>query len=454
VRLTGLFAFVLPLIIYWRFPSSFWNFDGVACAAAVELGNPLYWFHAQHLIYGFLGFLSWTVLAPIGFVRALPVLQLLSSVLSAMGAYYLYRTLVDQMGHRLLALGLSTAAACSAVVWIWSIEAQVYALGYLGLAAATYTLFSPASKHRSWALGAWHALAILGHIVHVLWIFPLYVYLRNDRPTLKRYAIAVTSFVGVAYALVAVFVIAPYQGEAQWLSHWLKGSLGLTPDRSIAWHWHGFVGAWLWLKTLPQMWWGSLTPAASLSIVLFVFLMSRLIRHTLWTERIRFCLVWIGVYAVFFSTWEPTTLCYRMTDVLPWTLLLAMGVSTLSSPKVARVVVAGWVLSLAGLNGWSKILPMHDIKHNTAYQQTLALAKITPAESVYLTAGGIPWIYLLYFTGRSGWNAVTLSPQKLETFSKPLYAHTALLSDPRLRDWIHQHAARQVAPDIPWLEIS
>ena len=49
-----------------------WNFDGVACAAALELGNPIYYFHANHLLYGFFGALFWKAVQPLHVDRALP----------------------------------------------------------------------------------------------------------------------------------------------------------------------------------------------------------------------------------------------------------------------------------------------------------------------------------------------------------------------------------------------
>ena len=81
----GLWAAAIPLTFYLVCPSTYWNFDGVACAAALELGNPVYFFHAQHLMYGFLGFLFWKLLLPLGVVKALPALQIFCSLLSAAG---------------------------------------------------------------------------------------------------------------------------------------------------------------------------------------------------------------------------------------------------------------------------------------------------------------------------------------------------------------------------------
>ena len=48
------------------------------------------------------------------------------------------------------------------------------------------------------------------------------------------------------------------------------------------------------------------------------------------------------------------------------------------------------------------------------------LAKLSPDKSLYLTTGGTPWIYLLYFSGRSAWNAELSSAETVVVESCPL----------------------------------
>ena len=56
---------------------------------------------------------------------------------------------------------------------------------------------------------------------------------------------------------------------------------------------------------------------------------------------------------------------------------------------------------------------MSRTEQNTAYQETLRLSKITSPQSLYLTGGGLSWIYLLYFTGRTAFNARSMSAETL-----------------------------------------
>jgi len=466
----GLLAAVIPLAFYLAYPSTFWNFDGVACAAALELGHPIYFFHAQHLLYGFAGFLFWKLLLPLGFVKALPALQIFTSLLGSAALFFLWRSLYQLSQDRGLALGLTCAAGFSAAFWVWSIEAQVYALGVLGLAGATAALLSPSPRMKT--IGFWHALAIGGHLVHGLWLIPALYLMRKRQLPLKPYLLTVFSVVIGAYTAVTLFVVVPYHGQGPWLSNWFKGSLGLTQDRSIGWHWPGISGPWLWLKATPGVLWGSFWPYAgthissslsalaiistALMLGLVIFQWRGALQHR---TVVRFSVLWLVVYALFFSTWEPETLCYRMTDIIPFTFILMVALIAIPQ-RLARLSLAvGWMVSLGLVNFKSRALPMHDIERNKVYQQTLRLAKISPEHSMYMTSGGEPWIYLLYFTGRSAWNARTLSFDEFERHwealkpAPPLYIYSGLLRDPKIAPAITRRHLKVIS-DIPWLEVS
>ncbi len=484
----GLLAAAIPLAFYLAYPSTFWNFDGVACAAALELGNPIFYFHAQHLLYGFLGFLFWKLLLPLGLNRALPALQIFCSLLAAASLYFLWRLLASLSKDPWLALFLSCAAGFSAAFWTWSIEAQVYPLGVLGLSVAAYFLLSPQAPARMKQVGVWHGVAVLGHLVHVLWIIPACYLVYKEKLPWRPYLISFIGTVTAAYAAVAFFVLRPYHGQGPWLNHWLKGSLGLTTDRSLAWHWPGWGGVFQWAQATPGVLWGTFWPYGGLvfwpihilsmaSQLFLIVVIARsiatkqsvisrhdridgLLRYARNDSRvINFSLVWLGTYAVFFSTWEPRTLCYRMTDLIPFTLLLMSACLAWPRRRVRLLVAGCWMASLGIINFFSRARPMHDSANNAAYQQTLALARATPVHSLYLTPGGLSWMYLLYFTGRSAWNMRLLSVDELDrnwstlTPRPALYAASVLLQDPERAAWLTHHHLKLLS-ELPWLEVS
>jgi len=466
----GLLAAAIPLAFYLAYPSTYWNFDGVACAAALELGNPVYLFHAQHLLYGFLGFLAWKLLLPLGMHRALPALQMFTSVLASASLYVLWRVLAALSKDAWLAFFLTCAAGFSAVFWMWSVEAQVYSLGVLGLAAATFFLLSEDAPLRMRRVGFWHGVAVLGHLVHGLWMIPASYWIYKRKLPVRPYLAAFVGTVAVAYTAVAVFVLRPYHGHGDWLSHWIKGSLGLSADRSLAWHWPGGSGILQWTQATPGVLWGTWTSDAGpvapwihgltlLSILFLAGWTARSARRGKSSALVIFNGIWLGSYAIFFSTWEPRTLCYRMSDLIPFTLLL-MSACLVWPARRWRLAIAGcWMASLGVINFFTVARPLHNSLNNETYQQTLALARLTPVQSLYLTPGGLSWMYLLYFTGRSAWNVHTLSMNEFDKSwsalqPRPaLYAANVLLQDPAAAPWLAHHHLKML-PGLSWLEVS
>jgi len=401
-----------------------WNFDGVACAAALELGQPAYFFHANHLLYGFLGFLFWRgIEAPLGLTRALPALQLFDSLLSAAGLIGLHRLLQPLLKNKWSALLLTSSLAFTAAFWVWSIEAQVYPLGFLALAWATFVLIQSQHPKKYLWVGILHGAAVLGHLMHMLWAIPALYWMHKEKQVVRPYLLSLGLVTILPYLLVLGLVIAPGRDLAHILI-WLKGSAGLTADRSWAWHSVGWTGPWIWLKSTAPVLWGNFWPYGNtvvtpwmriLAVVSGGLFIAFLVRG--WTQRservARFSWLWLGVYGLFLSTWEPATLCYRMTDVLPLGILLALGLRTWR-PSLQILLASLFLASTLALNLCARIRPMHQPDQNLLYQETLTLSKITSPDSLYITNGGTSWIYLLYFTGRTAWNSHSFEPQRLE----------------------------------------
>jgi hypothetical protein len=413
--LISFLSFAIPLALYLAWPSAMWNFDGVACAAALELGWPLYFFHANHLLYGFLGFAFWQLVGlHLGLSRALPALQFFTSLVAALGLVGVYRLLQkllkNEMSSLLLTLGLSVTAA----FWVWSVEAQVYALGFFPLSWATYILFDSRSENKYLWVGLLHGGAVLGHVMHVMWTVPAIYWMWGNTKAIRQYGVTLALATVLPYAFVLSFVVIPGRDLAHILI-WLKGSAGLTPDRHWAWHSPGWVGPWQWLHSTVPALWGSFWPYGNapvtntvwaLTAVSIILALTFLARSAKTDDRrmIRFSTFWLASYGLLLSTWEPATLCYRMTDIIPLGILFALAMRTWRVP-VQILLACLFLTSTFAVNLTTRILPMHEVGRNSTYQETLSLSKISPPNSLYITPGGAPWIYLLYFTGRTAWNA-------------------------------------------------
>lgn len=416
----ALLVFAAPLALYWMNPSFLWNFDGVACAAAIEYGDRTYLFHSQHLLYGYLGWLFWRALSWISDIRALAALQIMTPMLSAMGLVGLWMALKSVTQDWRLASLMTAFLAVTAVFWVWSVEPQVYPLGFLGLAWATQRLLSPAPGYER-QVGFWHALATLGHLMHWVWIVPASFFLwrqarresRSPIAALQRYWGTLTFGLIIPYALVLAMVLTPSGKGWGWISIWLKGSAGLTPDRQFAWHWGGWHGPLEWLRATPDIFWGTFWPYGvtpqplvwlwtMLSIVFVV--MAILMVGRRWREPIViFSVSWLSVYGVLLSTWEPTTLCYRLTDVIPLGLLMAIGLRQFGHLFEIQALTGLAICATAFITLQTRIKPMQDVTRNKTYREITDLARTTPADSIYVTTNSLTWLYLLYFTGRTAW---------------------------------------------------
>lgn len=408
------------LALYWSHPSAFWNFDGVACAAAIEYGDWTYFFHSQHLIYGFLGWGFWKFLGLfVEGIRGISALQCLAPIFSAIGMIALWKTAAMLTKDIRLGLLITGFMSVTAVFWVWSIEPQVYSLGFMGLAWATYYLLSPrASLGR---VGLWHGIAVLGHLMHILWIIPAVFFIwkrakqtkQDALPGLQQYVGTMGAVIVLSYVAVFLAVLLPSGKSWKWISVWMKGSAGLTADRSFAWHWSGWSGPWEWLQATPSIFWGSFWPYAmtptlwtwvmtGISVIAVALMLLGLRRHS-FPLVIHFSFLWIAIYGILLSTWEPTTLCYRMTDILPLGILLSVGIANLPKPFMARSIGAAAFLFTAALTLQTRIRPMQDPNNNIVYTEVMNFHRTHPPETPFVTSNSMARLYMLYFAGRNAY---------------------------------------------------
>ena len=172
-----------------------------------------------------------------------------------------------------------------------------------------------------------------------------------------------------------------------------------------------------------------------------------------------FALLWIAAFGLFWWSWEPATECYRMGEAVPFALLMILGLQRWMRKEIALGLGTVFAATLLWINWQTRINPMSLAEHNNLYQQTISLAKLTPDNSLYLTEGGLPWIYLLYFTGRSGWNIHLLRPEQITLRIQQRKAHMAIfifssaLRDESAQSWLSSYKLKPIAPGLPWLQV-
>jgi len=396
----GIFVAVLLLNLSLR--SLFYNFDGVACAIAVELSDFKHLVHGNHLAYGIVGWCFdklWRIFGYQG--QSLLVLQTLDSVLGAAGAAVFFSLLRRcGRGERESVLGAAALSVCHAW-WFWSLEAQVYMLGALFAALSAREALS--DKPRPSRVGFYHAGAILGHVGHLM-AFPALLYLLTRKRGLREsrpYLMSLISFVVGAYICAGLFAVKPRSFLE--LTQWLLGSALLTNDRSFLWHSIPFlsaVQAWLGmsLRVFSEFVGRTGWPWTA-GVILSVLPIIAAARGAAQNSReSRFWLLWLGGYAALFLFWEPYTIVYRVSDLLALIALATLGLQALS-PRVRVAVLASWVAGAFAYNLAFTIRPASEFSNNLDLVEATWTSMSAPPDA-WVLANGRGAVYIPYFAGR------------------------------------------------------
>lgn len=392
-------AFAGALLLNLSTRSLFYNFDGVACAIAVELSDFKHLVHGNHLGYGVLGWVFFSLWKLFGYQGpALLTLQVLDSILGAAAAAYFGDVLRRQgRGERESLLGAAALAVAHAW-WFWSLEAQVYMLGALFIVLAAREALS--DQPRPAAVGVWHGLAILGHVGHLM-ALPALVYAFRRRRPFKDYGVALVSTVALAYLLAGFLAVKPASLEE--LRLWLLGSAALGVDRGFSWHSTPLLySIFSWSRMSFRVFTefvGRTGISWTLGVVLAVLPVLAAVRGSLEkTREGNFWLIWLGGYALLFIAWEPYTIVYRVTDLLPLISLATLGLNGFST-RTRSWALATWILAAGAYNYATVVKPASAFANNPDLVEAEWTKVSTPPEA-WVLVNGRGGVYVPYFSGR------------------------------------------------------
>jgi hypothetical protein len=400
-------VFAAALLLYLSYRSLFFNFDGVACAIAVELSDFKHLVHGNHLAYGVGGWLfdrAWRLLGYGG--RAILPLQILDSVLGAAGAA-VFATPLRRSGRseREALLG-AAALAVSQAWWFWSLEAQVYMLGALFAALAAREAL--AEKPRASLVGLWLACAILGHVGHLMALPALawLLFFKRGRGSVFPLAATLAAVLLAAYAAAGLFAVRPHSLED--LRLWLLGSAALGVDRAFSWHstsWAVAVPAWtrMTLRIFCEFTGRSGIVWAAGAALALLPLAAAARGAARGGREARFWVFWLAGYAVLFLNWEPGTVVYRVSDLLGLWALALLGLEGLA-PRVRAGLLAGWAAAACAYNLAFVVRPAADPASNADLLETRWTAARVPSDS-WVIATSRSAVYLPYFAGLKTVNA-------------------------------------------------
>lgn len=409
--------------VYTAFLSKNYVFEGLLRALPMETGRWVHLFAGNYLLYGPLGLSFHTLLRFLGVQQlAVDSLQIMDALIGSLGVglFYLLQRRLGQ--NRVMSLSWAGVLAFSLGYWLWSTDAENYIFSTLLLMTLFYLLvrFSQGEAIDPVTLGFFHGVAVLGHIVNlimggvVVW-FLLQRYGRKVGRPIARYLVALLMVAGGAYLSVIWFIQKPASAELAW--QWFKGSAGTQSTINLGGSFtlHKF-SEW---TTMSAHIIGSFRPAyvappalplAALFLAgvwallgFFVTVLGVRLRALIQHERVLAvgCLLWLGLYALMFTRWEPWTMVYRVSDLVPCVVLLSLAYRGVAGQRLfSPAVPALWAVCLFLGNSSAEIIPRSYASNNPQLARMEFIRTHTPETAWVAGEGRYGEIHLPYFAQR------------------------------------------------------
>lgn len=439
--------------------------DAINYANGLEEGLIGQALHPHHLLWGGIGWIVHNVALALGReAGTLGELQAMNAVVGAAGLGFLWWWL-RTLGLRPAAVALGCGVlAFSYGYWFYAGEAEVYVLGaallIVCLAAAHRAVARPSLASFA-ALGAANALAVLAHDTNVLFAAVALAALLVSRADasaaelLRRataYAFVAAAIVVPAYAAAALANGQSTPAQAyDWVSgyasndEWGKLEASSVP-KALVGGGRALVGGHavfandstrdiveslgsrnpreelFLMRDYPGGLGAAILALAALVLALFGTAIVRAVRarHAL-TEDHRalavLCLAWFGMYAAFFTWWEPINVEFWIAPAIPVAILLALGASArpfAREPLFVAALVAG--LALANLVG--SILPAQDEDDDYWRVRSEWYADNTTRSDLVITNNYVQKGYVAYFAPARAEDAGDSPPAEVAAFPR------------------------------------
>ena len=455
------------LTVYLTLPTKNYYWDGIGFAQAIEdapsLGPSL--IHPNHLFYTAAGYVDYHLLQAIGFhPRALTVLRVTNSVLSAVCVYLLFQISMACFNSIYLSCALTIAFSFSANWWRFSTDANAYIPSVLFLLLC-FQLLLPGHPNRPFLAALLHSGAMLFHELAVLFYPVVAVGLllqTSPLPTRRRISILM-KYSTLAFLLTGAayyggfFFSANEHGFRSFLS-WIVSH---SSDASFSFHMGGnllyslrghlrlFLGGRvsLALRERPGF------TIAMISVLLFMLSLlayrvarcgrnlrslasGRLTIDPAYKSVALMAVVWFGTYAVFLTFWLPANTFYRLF-YLP-SLLLLFGIilaqhenSCAGTRTYATALLAGM---MAISNFTFDIFPNSRVQSNPPLEFALKMNQVWSPGTVifYRTFNTDDWT-IRYFNPETiwrHWQPADLSSLGAELHDRQLLAAMGKAHDP------------------------
>lgn len=438
------------LAVYWATRTQANTFDAVSYAHQIahlypRTGDLRWLFHPHHLLFNALGYLLWRAARAWGYAGgSLVILQSLNATLGAGGVAVFYLTLRRLLQRsRWLPLLISLGLAFSFGYWLCAADGRVNMpsvfLMLCAFAVLCRTMQSPQPALAA-AVGTLAGGAVLFHESAGLFVAVglAGVLLAEDDPLLlpaamrlrrRRMGLAYLgtwgATVGLPYLVVGVLALHLHSTSA--FRHWAN------EYAELGWWWNFHILANLGLDAkaflhaaiadLPGKQ-GTLRIGTHIPIALKTLYYATLIgwlgavyaffaaMPLLWRSHNRrmmiVCVVWIVVYAAFFTVWSPGYFVFWVPVLVPTAVMLALALAHYRARRgglAANWLVGIWIVLYAILNAQASILP-HLASNSDPFRQVAAdvRAHTQPGDVVLVAGagyGGPCEVALPYFADRT-----------------------------------------------------
>jgi hypothetical protein len=441
--------------------------DSLHYLIAIRSGNPSE-FDPIHLAFGWIGWSAYQVALIAGYDGGpLLPLQVLNALTGALGVALLWALLRMVAPSRVVAMAGCGTLAFSYGYWWYSVLADVYAPSALLLICSLFFAYHAAMRP-SWRafalLGVAHALAILVHLVNVLFVIVPVVTLLfawrelSSMRDVMRCALAYASvIVGIAflpYELTSPGIFSRSAGEIGYT--WLTGSRGevwgqweaTSIPEAIVGIGRALVGGHFALSVGPiRDFAADNLPAgrllreelflvrdfnpvlAVLLLVLVIALALTLLIHALrWLSHpaldgparvlATLCLSWFVPYTLFFIWWEPLNIEFWIGPWVPLAILLALPFS--KSDYARWRFLPGTVIVLIGglfaVNLLGSVWPQHYPENDYWRVRSSWYERNTKSSDLVVVRNYTFFAYLRYF----GQGTVVFIPETVSELERQI----------------------------------
>jgi hypothetical protein len=442
--------FLAVLSVYLAFPTKNYYWDGIAFAKTIEdsssMGVGL--IHANHLVYNVFGYLIYKGALGLGFdVRAVTVLQIANSVLSALCAFTLFHILKTSIRSTYLAATLTMLFSFSATWWKFSTDADPYIISALFLLIGFY-LILPGRAANPILVALTHSAGMVFHQLAVFFfpVIALGLFLQSASLPLRQRLWRLAQYGAAAFLITSgSFLFCYYKQTASpdfrsfiaWLTSYSpENGFVFSLMDGVRFTVRGHIrlllgGRFNFLKEVigpgTIVLTGILILASALLVIRIISKRrgamaakekemddGNLVRHVA-----LLCAVWAGVYLAFLFFWIPQNTFYRLFYLPSLILLTGILLKRYANVTVRRGRAALLTFIIALANFLFLIYPYAQVRKNTPLSLALEMNNVwSPQTVVYYSRQNSDANILSYFNPATTWKR--LESYRTEEFENEL----------------------------------